>query len=108
MPLRPCLDCGSLNVGNRCPTCQAGRDRAKLRAKRERRPRIRSEDTRRAQAVAQHRQAHGDWCPGWQRPAHQATDLTADHPHAVAAGGDERQALAVLCRSCNSAKGNRE
>lgn len=105
---RPCIDCERPCDGTRCPTCQAARDRTTLRAKRARRPRLPGEDKRRADAVTEHRRRHGDWCPGWRRPAHPATDLTADHPHSVAAGGDERQPLAVLCRSCNGAKGDSE
>lgn len=42
------------------------------------------------------------------REPHPSSDLTADHPHAVGAGGDERQTLTVLCRSCNGAKAARE
>jgi hypothetical protein len=30
---------------------------------------------------------HGDWCPGCQRPAHPAADLTADHVVPLAARG---------------------
>lgn len=107
MPMRPCLDCGELCRGTRCLTHQRAKDRVTLRAKRERRPRIASEDDRRAAAVAEHRRVHGDWCPGWQCEPHPSTDLTADHPVAVGAGGDEGQTLAVLCRSCNGAKGAR-
>ncbi|HSW43488.1 MAG TPA: HNH endonuclease [Patescibacteria group bacterium] len=50
---------------------------------------------------------HGDWCPGYERPAHPAADLTVDHVVPLAAGGApfERANTAVLCRSCNSTKG---
>jgi 5-methylcytosine-specific restriction protein A len=50
---------------------------------------------------------HGDWCPGYQRDAHPASDLTADHIVPLAAGGApfDPSNLAVLCRSCNSTKG---
>jgi 5-methylcytosine-specific restriction protein A len=52
---------------------------------------------------------HGDWCPGYQRDAHPASDLTADHIVPLAAGGAplDFANLAVLCRSCNSTKGAR-
>jgi 5-methylcytosine-specific restriction enzyme A len=30
---------------------------------------------------------HGDWCPGYQRPAHRASDLTVDHAVPLAADG---------------------
>jgi 5-methylcytosine-specific restriction endonuclease McrA len=50
---------------------------------------------------------HGNWCPGYQRDAHAASDLTVDHVVPLAAGGapfDIRD-CAVLCRSCNATKG---
>jgi 5-methylcytosine-specific restriction protein A len=51
---------------------------------------------------------NGNWCPGYQRPAHPAGDLTADHIVPLAAGGAPLDLgnLAVLCRSCNSTKGD--
>ena len=63
------------------------------------------ERRRRAAAVAAHRAAHGDWCPGYQRPGHPATDLTADDVVPVSATGRPSEQLEVLCRSCNSRKG---
>ena len=50
---------------------------------------------------------HGNWCPGYQRPAHPASDLTVDHVVPLAAGGApfDIANTAVLCRSCNSTKG---
>ena len=50
---------------------------------------------------------HGDWCPGYQRPAHPAADLTVDHVIPLAAGGApfDIANTTVLCRSCNSTKG---
>lgn len=104
MPLRPCLDCGALTPGPRCPGHARAKQRATTASKREVRPYTAAERKRRAEAVATHRSQHGDWCPGYMRDPHPSADLTADHPHAVARGGDEAQALAVLCRSCNSAK----
>jgi 5-methylcytosine-specific restriction protein A len=63
---------------------------------------------RTAKAVlAAHRRAHGDWCPGWQRPAHPAKDLTVDHKVPKARGGtDDPDNLWALCRACNSTKGS--
>lgn len=103
MALRPCLDCGTLTRQSRCPTHQ----RATAAAKRATRPRLPGETARRAATVAQWRATYGDWCPGWQRPGHHASDLTADHVQAVAAGGLETGALSVLCRACNGTKGAR-
>jgi 5-methylcytosine-specific restriction protein A len=50
---------------------------------------------------------HGYWCPGYQRPAHRASDLTVDHVVPLAAGGApfDIANTSVLCRSCNSTKG---
>jgi 5-methylcytosine-specific restriction protein A len=50
---------------------------------------------------------HGNWCPGYQRHAHRASDLTVDHVVPLAAGGAPFDIgnCAVLCRSCNSTKG---
>ena len=50
---------------------------------------------------------HGNWCPGYERPAHPAADLTVDHVVPLAAGGAPFDIgnCAVLCRSCNSTKG---
>ena len=59
----------------------------------------------RRQTVAAWRVTHGDVCPGYRRPPHPARDLTAQHAHALADGGDPGQPLAVLCRSCNSRHG---
>lgn len=107
MPTRPCLDCGKLSTtGTRCPTCSRARQRGTQQAKRTRRPAAgRAETQRRADTVAAHRATHGDWCPGWRRPPHPSTDLTADHVTEVALGGAEAGPLTVLCRTCNSRKG---
>lgn len=104
MPLRPCLDCGRLSAGPRCPEHQRARDRVTTRLKRQRRPYTPAEQRRRAAVVGAWRRLYGDWCPGWQREAHAASDLTADHFEAVANGGEEGGPLGVLCRSCNGRK----
>ena len=53
---------------------------------------------------------NGNWCPGYQRVAHRASDLTVDHVVPLAAGGApvDITNCAVLCRSCNSTKGASE
>ena len=60
-----------------------------------------------ARVIARHRGQHGNWCPGHQRDAHPASDLTVDHVAPLAAGGAPLDITncAVLCRSCNSTKG---
>jgi 5-methylcytosine-specific restriction enzyme A len=51
---------------------------------------------------------YGNWCPGYGRDAHPASDLTVDHVVPLAAGGAPLDIanLTVLCRSCNSTKGD--
>lgn len=115
MPLRPCLDCGKLSPGARCEEHGAIKRRAsnaRYRPHRERRPDYdAAERERRAQTVAAWRAVHGDLCPGWNRAAHMAdpatNPLTADHLQSVRSGGAECGPLGVLCRSCNSSKGDR-
>jgi 5-methylcytosine-specific restriction protein A len=60
-----------------------------------------------ARVIRAWRGQHGNWCPGYQRDAHPATDLTVDHVVPLAAGGAPLDIanIAVLCRSCNSTKG---
>lgn len=104
MPYKPqarCPECLTLHSGTgRCNTCRQSDKHA-------RRPEMRADQARRADVVAAWREQYGDWCPGWGRPAHEASDLTADHVQAVAAGGAERGPLGVLCTRCNSAKAHR-
>jgi 5-methylcytosine-specific restriction enzyme A len=51
---------------------------------------------------------HGSWCSGYQRGGHLAGDLTVDHVVPLAAGGApfDIANCGVLCRSCNSTKGD--
>lgn len=96
MPTRPprrCLTCGTLVVGhNRCPTHTKGRYGN-------------AEEQRMRRAVQTHRSQYGDVCPGYNRPAHPSSDLTADHSIPWSAVGPGF--LTVLCRSCNARKGTR-
>ncbi len=92
MPRR-CLSCAALCSATRCPVCAAGRKA------------VRNAHAPAAAAiVAAHRAAVGDWCPGYGRPAHQSTDLTAEHSTPISRGGEVD---GVLCRSCNSRKRDR-
>lgn len=101
MTARPCLGCGRLiRTGSRCDICARTAPTSK-------RDNSYAEKTRRAAVVARHREQHGNLCPGWLVPPHQAADLTADHVTPVAAGGHDNGPLEVLCRSCNSRKGAR-
>lgn len=90
MAIRPCIVCGTPSSGTRC------------RAHRLTYPFAERERMRRA--VSDHIAAFGYWCPGWQRPPHPSTDLTADHLLPRAEGGNGTD-LAVLCRPCNSRRG---
>lgn len=103
------VTCGQLVDQRRCENCERVVSRTTTRAKRTRRPYTKAEQQRRADTVRRWLAQHGAVCPGWQCPAHQVDPaaLTADHPHAVAAGGAEGQMLSVLCRGCNSRKGAR-
>lgn len=91
----------------KCAACGRKAERKQHRTTPTKATRTWGERKRRAAAVAAHRAQHGDWCPGYQVPAHEATDLTADHVTAVAQGGKANGPLQVLCRTCNSAKGAR-
>lgn len=99
-PLRPCLDCRQPTTGTRCPTCQTTRTNNRNR----RRTWYHGtwQTTRRAVLTAW-RAEHGNWCPGWNRPAHPATDLTVDHVNPR-----DPHTLGVLCRACNGSKGARQ
>ena len=91
-----------------CPVCRrlVCTDRAHRRGKGSAYQTSR-ERKRRAQVVADHRLRYGDTCPGWLRPPHPATELTADHVIPFAVAGTETGQLQVLCRSCNSSKQDR-
>ena len=87
--------------GSKCPSCSKVYERDKSR----RRRRTAKERTRRQEVIAAHIRVHGWVCPGYERPAHEAHDLTADHIVPVAKGGSEEGEVRVLCRSCNSRRG---
>jgi 5-methylcytosine-specific restriction protein A len=57
-----------------------------------------------ARVLRARRGQHGDWCPGYQRDAHPAADLTVDHVVPLAAGGApfDIANTAVLCCSCKA------
>ena len=100
MAPRPCLHCGRLTPTSPCRRC-ASEANAKRNARRTWYHGTWTADSRRARAawVAE----HGWVCPGYQRPAHKATDLTVDHINPA----DPDSPIRILCRSCNSSRGNR-
>jgi 5-methylcytosine-specific restriction protein A len=105
---RPCLDCGTLTRNpSRCDEHQAAWERRREAARGSSTQRGYTTQWRRTAeaAVAQHRATHGDWCPGFRVPPHQASDLTADHIVPKARGGtDDPSNVQVLCRGCNARK----
>lgn len=91
----------------KCATCSRDTERHQRRTTPTKATRTWTERKRRTAAVDAHRKQHGNWCPGYQVPAHEAHDLTADHVTSVAQGGKASGPLQVLCRACNSSKGAR-
>lgn len=98
---RPCLGCNTpTSKGPYCPRCQIP---SKTRAAR---PHYQgnwdklSKETRR-----QHLETYGPICPGYKREPHPVdpNQLTTDHQVPR-----DPTYLGVLCRSCNSTKGNDE
>lgn len=67
--------------------------------------RTRKEEYRRHRLIRQHVALYGWMCPGYNRPWHPSTDLTADHLVPVARGVNEEGPIRVLCRSCNGRRG---
>ncbi|HEV2071091.1 MAG TPA: HNH endonuclease [Acidimicrobiales bacterium] len=58
--------------------------------------------------LARWRAEHGDWCPGYGRAPHPATDLSLDHVVSRSEGGRSEPGNAgVLCIGCNVRKGGR-
>ncbi|MDH6679241.1 5-methylcytosine-specific restriction protein A [Rhodococcus sp. LBL1] len=107
---RVCTEPGCPTIirnGNRCTEHQRARDAHQRATTPTKVTRTWAERQRRAQTVADHKATHGNWCPGYQVPAHASDRLTADHITPVAAGGAPDGPLGVLCVSCNSRKGAR-
>ena len=92
MPTRPATVCPTC----RLPTCHHRTTPTRPSS---------AEQKRRRQAVAGHVNSRGWNCPGWNTAPHASRDLTADHVQPRSLGG-EHGPLRVLCRSCNSRRGN--
>lgn len=110
MPLRPCLDCGTLHRNpSRCDTHQAQWEQQHERQRGSASARGYDSAYRKNAAVvmAKHRREWPGICPGWQREPHLSDDLTVDHIVPLSQGGtNDHSNLQVLCRPCNSAKHN--
>jgi 5-methylcytosine-specific restriction protein A len=101
-----CVGCARVHIPegmpyNKCDACRKAKEREKSRHRR----RTLAERQRRQDLVAEHVRLKGWVCPGWNRPAHPSTDLTADHVIPQAAGAAADSAIRVLCRSCNASRG---
>lgn len=95
MPWKPCIECGTPTPDPRCPKHRLPPTNT------------RAETNRRAEVVGTWLRTYGPVCPGWRRPLHTVTasNLTADHIIPIAEGGLNGP-LRVLCRACNSARGD--
>lgn len=102
MTRRPCLQCGEPSAATRCPDCATAED---VRTDNRRgTPTARGYDSRWARLSARARRLQ-PWCS----TCGSGEDLTADHLHALAAGGRRRGLtladVQVLCRGCNARRG---
>lgn len=108
--LRPCTDCGTpyRTQTERCPNPRCPRSRRRANPGQQGRiARSHRERRRRAAAVAEHRARFGEWCPGWNVPAHRVVPpnrLSADHIVPQSLGGADGP-LQVRCVKCNTARG---
>lgn len=98
--------CPNLQHGPRCPEHERDNERHR-RATTPTKIHREADKARRKAFIDQHRATFGDWCPGYQRDPHPATDLTADHIEEINLGGDPHGPLQALCRSCNGRKAMR-
>jgi 5-methylcytosine-specific restriction protein A len=103
--MKLCTVCGVVTSqrGSRCTTHARQSNRSRHNALYD----TRAWQSLSVRVIARHRGQYGNWCPGYGRDPHPASNLTADHIVPLAAGGAPLDIgnLAVLCRSCNSTKG---
>ncbi|MFI5504476.1 hypothetical protein ACFLIN_03815 [Corynebacterium kutscheri] len=99
--------CGSIATPGKglCTIHAAQRDAYQRATTPTKRAHTYAEKMRRRAVVRAWRNVHGNYCPGYKRSPHEATDLTAEHVDPVADTGDASTVLTVLCRSCNSRHG---
>ena len=98
---RPCIDCGRVTHGSRCPEHQriTNRKYAGKYSPQER--------DRMRRAVQDWIARKGPLCMGYKRRAHWSRDLSADHILPISQGG-EGGPLRVLCESCNKRRGGEQ
>ena len=99
MPRRRCIEpgCSATSERARCPEHARARRAAMYGG---------SWPALRRRVLEEWRAEHGDWCPGWGIgiDSHPSSDLTVDHVEPGSLAGGVR----VLCRSCNSRRGDGE
>ncbi len=100
--VRPCLDCQRpTRNGSRCPSCSQQRAARRDRQRGTRSQRGYTNDWWRTVQRAIAEQPYCTLCGA-------TTDLTGDHIVPLSRGGSNHPSnVRVLCRSCNSARGNR-
>ena len=105
--MRPCLECGVLSEGSRCPVHRRGYRSTHYRGSAAARGYGSAWRILRKAAIDEHVARFGWLCPGYGlRPAHPARDLTGDHLIPLSLGGKSVAAnVRVLCHRCNAAKG---
>lgn len=98
--LKPCLNCGKLSTNSRCDSCGYIYARLRERARPTRSQRGYDAEWRRLSKLLRQIQPYCSICKTTK-------DLTVDHIVPLSRGGSTVESnLQVLCRRCNSRKGN--
>lgn len=105
MTLKACLICLKPTKNSRCEIHELPKP---LRKNFGSRKQSHSERKAKEQAKKQWIATYGYLCAGYKRDPHPAKDLTVDHYKAKVLGGNPLGPFIILCRSCNSRKGNHE
>jgi len=105
MPRRPCLDCGALSAGSRCPGCTSARARV--------RDEVRGSSAARGYDAAHRRrraellpQAYGQPCARCGAVMLPGQGLDLDHVVPIAHGGRD-EAKVMVHAHCNRSAGGR-